>query len=127
MSDSKLQDIQVTVNMAYIASSSEPEAARYVFAYSITIKNTGNIEAQLLSRHWIITDSNGKIQEVQGEGVIGEKPHIKPGESFQYTSGAIIETSIGAMQGCYHMLDSDGEKFTATIPPFSLSTPRTLH
>lgn len=127
MSDSKLQDIQVTVNTAYIASSSEPEAARYVFAYSITIKNTGNIEAQLLSRHWIITDSNGKIQEVQGEGVIGEKPHIKPGESFQYTSGAIIETSIGAMHGSYHMLDSDGEKFTATIPPFSLSTPRTLH
>ena len=82
---------------------------------------------QLLSRHWIITDSNGKVQEVHGEGVVGEQPHLQPGESFQYTSGAVIETSIGAMQGSYHMLDADGEKFTATIPPFSLSTPRTLH
>ncbi|ORU92481.1 MAG: Co2+/Mg2+ efflux protein ApaG [Cycloclasticus sp. symbiont of Bathymodiolus heckerae] len=127
MSNSKLQDIQVTVDTTYIASSSEPEAARYVFAYSITIKNTGNIEAQLLSRHWVITDANGKVQEVQGEGVIGEQPHIPPGESFQYTSGAVIETSVGAMQGSYHMLDSNGEKFTTTIPQFSLSIPRTLH
>ncbi|MEO1889668.1 MAG: Co2+/Mg2+ efflux protein ApaG [Cycloclasticus sp.] len=127
MSDSKHQDIQVTVNTTYIASSSEPEAARYVFAYSITIKNAGNIEAQLLSRHWVITDANGKTQEVHGEGVIGEQPHIPPGESYQYTSGAVIETSVGAMQGSYHMLDSDGDKFTATIPPFSLSIPRTLH
>lgn len=127
MSDPKLQDIQVNVDTTYIASSSEPEAARYVFAYSITIKNVGNIEAQLLSRHWVITDANGKVQEVHGEGVVGEKPHLEPGESFQYTSGAVIETSVGAMQGSYHMLDSDGEKFTTTIPPFSLSTPRTLH
>jgi ApaG protein len=127
MNDPKLQDIQVDVDTTYIASSSEPEAARNVFAYSITIKNVGKIEAQLLSRHWIITDANGKVQEVHGEGVVGEKPHLEPGESFQYTSGAVIETSVGAMQGSYHMLDSDGEKFTTTIPPFSLSTPRTLH
>jgi ApaG protein len=127
MSNSKLQDIKVTVDTAYIASSSEPEAARYVFAYSITIKNTGNVEAQLLSRHWIITDANGKTQEVHGEGVIGEQPHIQPGETFQYTSGAVIETSVGAMQGSYHMLDSNGDKFTAMIPAFSLSIPRTLH
>ncbi|MEW4981655.1 MAG: Co2+/Mg2+ efflux protein ApaG [Cycloclasticus sp.] len=127
MSEQKLQDIQIDVDTAYIASSSEPEAARYVFAYSITIKNTGNIEAQLLSRHWIITDANGKVQEVHGEGVVGEKPHLQPGESFQYTSGAVIETSVGAMQGSYDLLDSDGEKFSATIPPFSLSIPRTLH
>ncbi|HAI96965.1 MAG: Co2+/Mg2+ efflux protein ApaG [Cycloclasticus sp.] len=127
MSHPKRQDIKVDVDATYIASSSEPEAARYVFAYSITIKNVGTVEAQLLSRHWIITDSNGKVQEVHGEGVVGEQPHLQPGESFQYTSGAVIETSIGAMQGSYHMLDADGEKFTATIPPFSLSTPRTLH
>ncbi len=127
MSNSKLQNIQVTVNTSYIASSSEPEAARYMFAYSITIKNTGSVEAQLLSRHWLITDANGKIQEVHGEGVVGEKPLIQPGESFQYTSGAVIETSVGAMQGSYDMLDSDGEKFTAPIPTFSLSIPRTLH
>lgn len=127
MSHPKRQDIKVDVDATYIASSSEPEAARYVFAYSITIKNVGTVEAQLLSRHWIITDSNGKVQEVHGEGVVGEQPHLQPGESFQYTSGAVIETSVGAMQGSYHMLDADGEKFTATIPPFSLSTPRTLH
>ena len=127
MSHPKRQDIKVDVDATYIASSSEPEAARYVFAYSITIKNVGTVEAQLLSRHWIITDSNGKVQEVHGEGVVGEQPHLQPGESFQYTSGAVIETSIGAMQGSYHMLDADGEKFSATIPPFSFSTPRTLH
>jgi len=127
MSTSKLQDIQVTVDTTYIASSSEPEAARYVFAYSITIKNTGDIEAQLVSRHWLITDANGKVQEVQGEGVVGKKPHIEPGESFQYTSGAVIETSVGAMQGSYQLLDSNGDKFTATIPQFSLSIPRVLH
>ncbi|ORU91850.1 MAG: Co2+/Mg2+ efflux protein ApaG [Cycloclasticus sp. symbiont of Poecilosclerida sp. N] len=127
MSDLKRQNIQVSVETTYIASSSEPKAARYVFAYSITIKNTGNIEAQLLNRHWVITDANGKIQEVRGEGVVGEKPHIQPGESFQYTSGTVIETPVGSMQGSYHMLDSSGEKFTAPVPLFSLSIPRTLH
>ncbi|PHS72345.1 MAG: Co2+/Mg2+ efflux protein ApaG [Cycloclasticus sp.] len=127
MSDLKRQNIQVNVDTAYIASSSEPEAARYVFAYSITIKNNGNVEAQLVSRHWVITDSNGKVQEVHGEGVVGEQPHIQPGESFEYTSGAVLETSVGAMQGSYDMMDADGEKFTALIPTFSLSIPRTLH
>ncbi|MBL4572195.1 MAG: Co2+/Mg2+ efflux protein ApaG [Gammaproteobacteria bacterium] len=127
MSDAKISNIQVSVDSAYIASSSEPEAARYVFAYSITIKNTGDIEAQLITRHWVITDANGKTQEVHGEGVVGEQPHIQPGESFEYTSGTIIETSVGAMQGSYDMVDSEGKKFTAIIPPFSLSIPRTLH
>lgn len=127
MTNHKLQNIQVNVATTYIASSSEPEAARYVFAYTITIENKGGIEAQLLSRHWIINDANGKTQEVHGEGVIGEQPHIQPGESFEYTSGAVIETSVGAMQGSYDMLDANGEKFTAVIPSFSLSIPRTLH
>ncbi|MBV1951134.1 MAG: Co2+/Mg2+ efflux protein ApaG [Cycloclasticus sp.] len=127
MTDTNAQSIQVSVNTAYIASSSEPEAARYVFAYSITIKNTGDNEAQLLSRHWLITDANGKKQEIRGEGVIGEQPHIQPGESYEYTSGAVIETSVGAMQGSYEMLTPDGGTFTADIPTFSLSIPRTLH
>ena len=127
MIDNKNQLISVETNASFIASSSDPEAARYVFAYTITIENTGNIGAKLLSRHWLITDSNGKIQEVHGEGVIGEQPHLEPGEKYQYTSGAIIETSIGAMQGSYQMQDDDGEKFDATIKTFSLSIPRTLH
>ena len=127
MSKEKSQDIQVKVDTTYIRSSSEPEAARYVFAYSITIENKGDVEAQLLSRHWVITDANGKVQEVHGDGVIGEQPHIQPGESFQYTSGAVIETSVGAMQGSYDMLTPSGEKFSAPIQPFSLSIPRTLH
>jgi len=123
MSDSKLQDIQVTVNTTYIASSSEPEAARYVFAYSITIKNTGNIEAQLLSRHWIITDSTGRTEHVQGEGVIGEQPVIDPGKSFRYTSAAPLRTSSGFMGGSYEMRTESGETFAAEIPNFSLDRP----
>lgn len=123
----KKQDIHVDTDASFITSSSEPEAARYVFAYTITIENKGSIGAKLLSRHWVITDSNGKIQEVHGEGVIGEQPYLKPGEKYQYTSGAVIETSIGAMQGSYEMLDDDGVKFDAIINTFSLSIPRTLH
>ncbi|ORU90596.1 MAG: Co2+/Mg2+ efflux protein ApaG [Cycloclasticus sp. symbiont of Poecilosclerida sp. M] len=127
MSEKKIQDISVDVETTYIPSSSDPDAARYVFAYSITIKNRGTKSAQLLSRHWVITDSNGKVQEVHGEGVVGEQPSLKPGESYQYTSGAVIETSIGAMQGSYEMIDESGKKFDAVINPFSLSPPRTLH
>jgi len=127
MSKIKKQDIQVNVDSSYIASSSEPAAARYVFAYSISIKNNSDTPTQLVSRHWVITDANGKTQEVHGEGVVGEQPHIQPGESYQYTSGAIIETSVGAMQGSYDMLAADGGTFSAPIPCFSLSIPRTLH
>jgi len=127
MSDIKRQKIQVDVDTTYIASSSEPEAARYVFAYSITIKNTGNIEAQLLSRHWIITDANGKVQEVHGEGVIGEQPHIAPGQTFEYTSGAILETEVGSMRGSYQMIAEDGTHFDAQVPMFTLAVPHALH
>ena len=127
MSEKKLHDINIDVQTSYISSSSEPEAARYVFAYSITIKNEGTIEAQLLSRHWVITDANGKVQEVRGEGVVGEQPHIEPDQSFQYTSGSVIETSVGAMQGSFQFIDSNGDTFDVTIKPFSLSIPRTLH
>ncbi|MEW5009323.1 MAG: Co2+/Mg2+ efflux protein ApaG, partial [Cycloclasticus sp.] len=115
------------VDCTYIPSSSEPAAARYVFAYSISIQNNSETATQLLSRHWLITDANGKKQEVHGEGVVGEQPNIQPGETYQYTSGAVIETSVGAMQGSYDMLAADGETFSTTIPAFSLSIPRTLH
>jgi ApaG protein len=111
----------------FIEARSAPDQGRYVFAYTITITNLGEITAKLLSRHWLITDSNGKIQEVRGEGVIGEQPFIKPGEFFRYTSGAMIETPVGTMQGQYLMCSEDGDNFSAPIPKFTLSIPRTLH
>ena len=111
----------------FIAAQSAPDQGRYVFAYTITITNAGVIPARLLSRHWLITDANGKIQEVRGDGVIGEQPYIKPGESFRYTSGAMIETPVGTMQGEYSMRSDEGEDFDAVIPKFTLSIPRTLH
>ena len=111
----------------YIESQSRPDQNRYVFAYTITITNVGSNSAQLLTRHWLITDANGKIQEVNGEGVVGETPHLTPGETFTYSSGAIIETPIGVMQGKYHMRADDGVDFDAMIPRFTLAIPRTLH
>lgn len=119
--------IRIDVDTMYIESESEPDADRYVFAYTITIRNEGEAPAQLLNRHWVITDANGKVQEVHGEGVVGEKPHLKPGEGFQYTSGAMLETPMGTMGGKYQMVTDAGETFDAAIPEFLLSTPRTLH
>lgn len=111
----------------FIASQSSPNSGRFVFAYTITITNVGSVPAKLLTRHWLITDANGKIQEVNGEGVIGEQPYLKPGESFSYTSGAMLETPVGVMQGKYIMHSDEGDNFSATIPRFTLSIPRTLH
>ena len=111
----------------YIAAQSLPEQGRFVFAYTVTISNKGDIPAKLLTRHWLITDANGNIQEVRGEGVVGEQPYLKPGDSFRYTSGAIIETSVGTMEGSYTLRSDEGEDFDATIPKFTLSIPRTLH
>jgi ApaG protein len=111
----------------FIAEQSAPEKGKYVFAYTITITNEGSVPAKLLNRHWLITDSNGKIEEVSGAGVIGEQPYLKPGEMFRYTSGAILETSVGTMQGQYAMCSDEGENFDAVIPKFTLSIPRTLH
>ncbi len=119
--------IVVEATPHYIAAQSVPEKDRYVFAYSISITNQGEVAATLLSRQWIITDANGKIQEVRGEGVVGEQPYLKPGETFTYTSGAIIETPVGTMQGVYAMHSDGGEDFNAEIPRFTLSIPRTLH
>lgn len=119
--------INVTVKTAYIEAQSAPETNRYVFAYTVTITNTGSVPARLVSRHWIITDANEKVQEVRGEGVVGEQPHLSPGASFQYTSGTMIETPVGSMSGSYQMIADDGTEFDAEIPRFVLSMPRTLH
>ena len=119
--------IRVEVETTYIQDQSAPDDNRYVFAYTITITNQGSIAAQLLNRHWIITDANNKVQEVRGEGVIGEQPYLQPGDSFRYTSAAMIETPVGCMQGEYQMIADDGFEFDAEIPAFNLATPNTLH
>lgn len=119
--------IKVDVDTLYIEAESEPDKDRYVFAYTITIQNIGSVAARLLTRHWIIRDANGKTQEVHGDGVVGEQPHLKPGEGFQYTSGTRLETSMGTMSGVYLMVTDNGEEFKAPIAEFLLSTPHTLH
>ena len=120
-------DIKVKVATSYIDDQSEPDADRYVFAYTITISNSGDIAAKLMSRHWVITDANGKVQEVNGDGVVGEQPHLNPGEEFRYSSGAVLETPVGAMQGMYRMQADDGFGFDAPIAPFTLAVPGLLN
>ncbi len=120
-------DIDVQVATSYVDDQSEPDADRYVFSYTITIANNGNEPATLKSRHWIITDANGKVQEVSGDGVVGEQPHLNPGERFRYSSGAVLETPVGAMQGLYRMETDAGRRFDAPIPPFTLAVPGLLH
>lgn len=119
--------IQVNVETTYMPGESNPDSNRYVFAYTITIMNTGEVAARLISRHWLITDAEGFLQEVRGEGVVGEQPYLAPGESFRYTSGAILETPVGAMEGSYQMQADDGTTFEAPIPPFSLAIPGLMH
>lgn len=119
--------IDIAVESEYIEEQSAPEENRYVFAYTITIHNNGVISAKLMHRHWVITDGDGKTQEVRGEGVVGEQPHIAPGDYFRYTSGTILDTPVGTMQGSYQMLADDGEEFDAIIPVFTLAAPHTLH
>ncbi len=120
-------DIVIDVATSYVDEQSEPDAGRFVFAYTITIRNDGEVPARLKSRHWIITDANGKIQEVNGDGVVGEQPHLRPGEQFRYSSGAVLETPVGAMQGLYRMEADDGARFDAPIPAFTLAVPGMLH
>lgn len=120
-------DIEVAAQSFYVPDYSAPARNRYAFAYTITIRNQGAVPARLLARHWIITDANGRVQEVRGEGVIGEQPYLRPGEVFRYTSGAILETPVGTMQGSYRMVADDGMRFEAEIPVFTLTAPRTLH
>jgi ApaG protein len=121
------QRIRVNVETNFIADQSDPGSRRYVFGYTITILNEGSEPAKLLSRHWIITDSDGKVQEVRGDGVVGEQPHLRPGQGFRYTSGAILETPVGTMQGSYQMLEDGGAQFEAPIAPFRLAVPGLLH
>ncbi len=120
-------DIRVSARTTWLDEQSEPERDRYVFAYTITIENRGTATAQLVSRHWLITDAHGKVQEVRGEGVVGEQPVLSPGASYQYTSGAVLETPLGTMQGSYQMLADDGHGFDAEIPTFRLAVPNVLN
>jgi len=127
MTASDKHQIQIDVRTSYLPGQSEPGQNRYVFAYTITITNAGSVPARLVTRHWIITDANEQKREVHGEGVVCEQPYLLPGSSFQYTSGTILETPVGTMQGSYQMIADDGTAFDAEIPSFTLSIPRTLH
>jgi ApaG protein len=119
--------ITIDVETTYLDDQSEPREQRYVFAYTITIRNEGEVPAKLLTRHWIITDANGRVQEVRGDGVVGEQPYLKPGQGFRYSSGAVLETPVGTMQGSYQMIADDGAQFDAPIPAFRLAMPGMLH
>ncbi len=118
--------IRVEVTTSYLDEQSSPSEQRYVFSYTITIRNEGHRPAKLLTRHWIITDANGRVKEVRGEGVVGEQPHLEPGQGFRYSSGAVLETPVGTMEGSYQMVDADGQRFDAPIAPFRLAIPGIL-
>ncbi|HXZ51653.1 MAG TPA: Co2+/Mg2+ efflux protein ApaG [Burkholderiales bacterium] len=123
----KRYDIAVSAKTRYLPEESDEAAGRYAFAYTITIRNVGTVTAQLISRHWIITDAQGLVQEVRGLGVVGAQPVLAPGERHEYTSGAAIATPVGTMRGSYQMVAEDGTRFEAPIPEFTLSVPRVLH
>ncbi len=126
MSDSRYQ-VDVSVVTHYLADQSQPEHDRFAFAYPITVQNNGEIAAKLLSRHWVITDGDGHVEHVRGEGVVGQQPLIDAGKSHTYTSGTVMTTKVGTMQGSYQMLADDGKRFDATIKPFRLAVPGALH
>jgi ApaG protein len=127
MAESKKYQITVTAAPQFLAEQSDPAAERYVFAYTITLENVGTVAAQLISRHWIITDGNSQEQEVRGLGVVGEQPLLRPGEKFEYTSGCQLDTPVGTMRGSYQMTADDGTQFEAEIAEFTLAIPRVLH
>ena len=127
MAQSRRYEVTVSAAVRYLAEQSDEKTGRYVFAYTISIRNTGDATAQLISRHWIITDSQGLVQEVRGLGVVGNQPVLQPGESHEYTSGTAIATPVGTMRGTYQMVADDGTRFEAEIPEFTLSVPRVLH
>jgi ApaG protein len=127
MTQAEEHRIRVDVATSYVEEQSSPGDGRFVFSYTITIRNEGTAPAKLLTRHWIITDANGRVQEVEGEGVVGEQPYLLPGQGFRYSSGAILETPVGTMQGKYHMVSDQGEHFEAPIAPFRLAMPGLLH
>ena len=127
MAEATKHEIRVQVKTQYVPEQSDPDNGRHVFAYTINITNLGNVPAQLISRHWVITDADGKVQEVRGLGVVGHQPLLQPGESFEYTSGWSLATPVGTMRGSYQMTAEDGSQFDAPIAEFVLSMPRTLH
>jgi ApaG protein len=127
MAESKKYEIAIEVTTQYLPEQSDPDAERYFFAYTITVTNSGSVAAQLISRHWIITDAEGRKEEVRGLGVVGHQPLLKPGESFEYTSGCPLASPVGTMSGSYQMVAEDGTRFEAPIPEFMLAMPRTLH
>jgi ApaG protein len=127
MENNSLNKIQIVALVKHLAEQSDEADNRFVFSYTITLTNNGDSTVQLLSRHWVITDSNNQVQEVRGQGVVGEQPVLKPGQSFGYTSGTVISTPVGTMTGSYQMVAEDGTKFDAPIPQFVLSVPRVLH
>jgi ApaG protein len=124
--DPAARQIRIEVETSYVDEQSDPNGRRYVFSYTITIRNEGLVAARLLTRHWVITDANGKVEEVRGDGVVGEQPHLKPGQGFRYSSGAVLETPVGAMQGSYEMVTDDGTHFDAPIAVFRLAMPGIL-
>jgi ApaG protein len=127
MADKKRYEVTVSARTEYVPEHSDEDKGRYVFAYTITLRNTGTVSAQLISRHWIITDSRGEVQEVRGLGVVGTQPLLKPGGSYEYTSGTPLATPVGTMRGSYQMVAEDGTHFEAPIPEFTLAVPRVLH
>jgi len=127
MNTAPQHQVAVSVRTNYLEEQSSPEQGRYVFSYTVTLHNQGSSAAKLLSRHWIITDGDGKKQEVRGAGVVGEQPHLNPGDQFEYTSGTLLATPVGVMHGSYEMIADDGTRFDAAIPSFTLAVPRTLH
>ena len=127
MTEEKKYDITVSVKSTYLPENSDPARGQFVFAYTVTIINTGDVAAQLVSRHWIITDAEHQVLEVKGLGVVGQQPLLEPGESFEYTSGTSLATAVGTMRGTYQMVAEDGYAFDAAIPSFTLSVPRVLH
>jgi ApaG protein len=127
MAEAKKYEVRVEVATTYLPEQSDPGEDRFVFSYTITITNVGNMPAQLISRHWLITDADGNVQEVRGLGVVGHQPLLQPGEHFQYSSGSALATAVGTMKGSYQMVAEDGTQFEAPIAEFMLSMPRTLH
>ncbi|MCE7914139.1 MAG: Co2+/Mg2+ efflux protein ApaG [Nitrosomonas sp. PRO4] len=127
MTENKKYEIDISINTIYLPEQSDEATDRHVFAYTITIANIGTVATQLISRHWIINNGDGTVQEVRGLGVVGEQPLLKPGDSFEYTSGTVISTPVGSMKGSYQMAAEDGVHFDVAIPEFILSAPRVLH
>jgi ApaG protein len=127
MSNDDRHRINIDVRVNYLADQSDEDDDRFVFAYTVTLTNAGDATVQLLSRHWVITDANNQVQEVRGKGVVGEQPVLKPGQSFEYSSGTVLATQVGTMRGSYRMAAEDGVEFDAPIPQFVLSIPRVLH